>query len=362
MLETVRAALIWEMKREPAKNPEAERLPGAPSRATALIAAFTAILWSAGLGAQVASTPDSDVPSLEDRKLGQPYLEDGERVIYGRALPFLAQQVIDLGFELPRPYGAQLIGYWQEQDLILDNLSLSIDGGEYQDIDFVDFGIPTVENTTAQAKLDAWLLPFMNVYVSLGQFTGDGTIPLAVEGRDLLDFLGLGRLCGGGVLEPAFCSRILTAVAEPEYNGDAVAMGMNLAMGWSDYFVTLPISYAWTDVDIINETVTAWNISPRIGYLHEFRNAGSIALYTGATWLKAEVDLSGTVVFDTPGSGIAEIGDQTTLDFVIRQSNRDRWNYLLGFNWELSRAWSLQAEVGFGGSRENAIVSGTYRW
>ncbi|MEJ2255665.1 MAG: hypothetical protein P8X98_01435 [Woeseiaceae bacterium] len=331
------------------------------SASIALVAGL-ALAWSAGAAAQMGSAPGSDVASLEERELGQPYTEDGERVIYDRALPFLAQQVIDLGFEMPRPYGAQMIGYWQEQDLILDNLSVSIDGGEYQDIDFVDFGTPSVENTTAQAKLDAWLFPFMNVYVSLGQFTGDGAIPLAVEGRDLLEFLGLGRLCGGGVLEPAFCSRILTTVAEPEYKGDAVALGMNLAMGWEDYFVTIPISHAWTDVDIINETVTAWNISPRIGYLHSFENAGSIALYTGATWLKAEVDLSGTAVFDTAGSGIAEIGDATTLDFVIRQRNRDRWNYLVGFNWELSRAWSLQAEVGFGGSRDNAIVSGTYRW
>jgi hypothetical protein len=78
----------------------------------------------------MGSAPGSDVASLEERELGQPYTENGERVIYDRALPFLAQQVIDLGFELPRPYGAQFIGYWQEQDLILDNLSVSIDGRE----------------------------------------------------------------------------------------------------------------------------------------------------------------------------------------------------------------------------------------
>jgi hypothetical protein len=106
-----------------------------------LFAACTTILWSAGVGAQVASTPGADVASLEDRELGQPYLENGKRVIYDRALPFLAQEVIDLGFELPRPHGLQLIGYWQEQELILDNLSISVDGGDYQDIDFVDFGI-----------------------------------------------------------------------------------------------------------------------------------------------------------------------------------------------------------------------------
>lgn len=323
-----------------------------------------AVLLSPGPASaqQGNSPPGSRVASLEERKLGEGYTEDGERVIWGRALPFLAQEVIDLGFELPNPYGAQLIGYWQEQDLILDNLSVAIDGGEFQDIDFVDFGRPSVENTTAQAKLDAWLFPFMNVYATFGSFTGDGIIPLAVEGRDLLDFLGLGRLCSGGLLEPAFCSRILSATAEPDYEGDALAVGMNLAMGWDDYFVTLPISHAWTDVDIIEETVTAWNISPRIGYLHETKRGGTVAFYTGATWLKTEVDLTGSVTFDTSESNIPGIGDETTLDFVIRQRNRDRWNYLVGVNWEINRAWSLQAEAGFGGSRDNVIASGTYRW
>ena len=57
-----------------------------------LFAACTTVLWSAGVGAQVASTPGADVASLEERELGQPYLENGERVIYDRALPFLAAQ------------------------------------------------------------------------------------------------------------------------------------------------------------------------------------------------------------------------------------------------------------------------------
>lgn len=45
-----------------------------------------------------------------------------------------------------------------------------------------------------------------------------------------------------------------------------------------------------------------------------------------------------------------------------RRRNRDRWNYHEGFSRELSRDWSLQAEIGFGGSRDNAMVSGAYRW
>lgn len=311
--------------------------------------------------AQSAHTPPTVVPSLEERKLGEPYTEDGNAILYDRALPFLAQEVLDLGFELPNPYGAQLIGYWQEQDLVLDNLEISINDGPLQAIDFVDFGTPSVENTTGQLKFDAWLFPFMNVYASVGKITGDGTIPLAIEGRDLLDYLGLGGLCGG-LLEPELCRKTLNTVARPDYEGDTFVLGTNLAMGWDDYFVTLPISYAWSDVNIINETVTALNVSPRFGILRDGREWGSLAMYVGATWLEAEVDLSGTVSFDTSGGGVDEVGDMLTIDFVIRQKNKDRWNYLAGFNWELSKTWQLQAEAGFGGSRSNFIASATYRW
>ena len=62
-----------------------------------------------------------------------------------------------------------------------------------------------MENTTAQAKLDAWLFPFMNVSVGPGQFTVDGAIPLAVESRDLLEFRP--RL-------PEFCRKVSHAVLQ----------------------------------------------------------------------------------------------------------------------------------------------------
>ncbi|MEM1190848.1 MAG: hypothetical protein AAGI72_20115 [Pseudomonadota bacterium] len=303
------------------------------------------------------------IPSLDERPLGEPLTEDGEPVTYDRALPLLAQQVLDLGFELPNPYGIQLIGYWQEQDLELDKLSIAINGGQEQPIEFVDFGVPSVSNSSEQLKLDAWLFPFMNVYTSIGKFRGDGTIPLAIEGRDLLDFLGLGGLCGGGPFEPAFCERLLTATARPDYRGESITLGVNLAAGWDDYFVTLPISHAWTDVDIVSNSVTAWNISPRIGRLIDLKpGLGSIAAYLGATWLDSEVDLAGTVAFDTSSSGIDGLDDLTTIDYVIRQRNKDQWNYLAGFSWEINKRWMLQAEAGFGGSRENYIGSITYRW
>ncbi len=293
-------------------------------------------------------------PTLEERELGEPNLDDeGERVIWHRKLPFLAQQVVDLGFELPNPYGVALISANIRQDLILDNLVIGINGPPDREIDFVDFGTPSVENSAQQLKLDAWILPFLNVFSTVGVFDGDATIPLKIEGSDLFP-----QLCAITPNTPV-CVRTYSAVARPRYEGTNVALGINLAMGWDRFFVALPVTYAWTDVDIIDNTVTALNITPRIGMTGGMGDRGSVAVFVGATYLRAEVDIEGTVDLDTPGG---PNGDVTTLAFRISQRNKDRWNYLLGLNWDLNKRWSVMAEAGFGGSRENFIGGVTYRF
>jgi hypothetical protein len=293
-------------------------------------------------------------PTLEERDLGEPNIDDdGERVIWHRKLPFLAQQVVDLGFELPNPYGVAIIPARIRQDLILDNLAIGINGPADREIDFVDFGTPSVENSVLQLKLDAWILPFLNVFATVGGFSGDGTIPLKFEGSDLFP-----QLCTITPNAPA-CVRTYSAVAKPRYEGTNIAIGINLAMGWDRFFVALPVTYAWTDVDIIDNTVTALNITPRIGMTGDMGDRGTVAVFVGATYLRAEVDIGGEIALDTPGG---PDGDVTTLAFRISQRNKDRWNYLLGFNWDLNKNWSVMAEAGFGGSRENFIGGVTYRF
>jgi len=293
-------------------------------------------------------------PTLEDRDLGEQNIDDtGERVIWKHKLPFLAQQVVDLGFELPNPYGVAIIPARIRQDLILDNLAIGINGPPDREIDFVDFGTPNVENSVLQLKLDAWVLPFLNVFTTVGGFDGNGTIPLKLEGSDL--FPGLCEVTPGAPL----CVRTYSAIAVPKYEGSNISLGMTVAMGWDRFFFALPITYAWTDVDIINETVTALNITPRIGMTGDMGERGTVAVFLGATYLRAEVDITGEIDFETPGG---PDGDITTLAFRISQRNKDRWNALLGFNWEMNKTWSVMAEAGFGGSRENFIGGVTYRF
>lgn len=292
-------------------------------------------------------------PTLEERELGEANLDaDGDKILWDHPLPFLAQDVIDLGFDLPLPFGIAIIPGWVQQDLILDQLAIAVNDGPKTDIDFVDFGTPQVQNTTMQLKLDAWVFPFMNVYATVGVLDGKGAIPIKIEGQDLFP-----AVCNVSPNLP-ICVRTFSEVANIDYTGENVAVGVNLAMGWKEYFVTLPITYAWTDVNIIDTTVTALHISPRFGMTSTTANGGLLSAFVGATYLDAEVDLAGTVAFDTPGG---PGGDITTVDFEINQRNKDKWNYVLGFNWDISKKWSVMLESGFGGSRQNFISGITYR-
>ena len=301
-------------------------------------------------------------PTLEDRDLGQPFESpDPERRVWKRALPFLAQKVIDLGFDLPNPYGVSLIGARIRQDLVLDGLEVAIDGGEREPIDWVDFGQPSAEQSTVQAKADAWIFPFMNLYAIAGRIDGKANLQLGVPGDELLGFLGLGALCNPPIGQPIeICRRTLTTDARLSYNGNNVGVGINLAMGWDRFFVTIPMTYVWSDVNLVDTTIEALNISPRLGVTGDVGEMGVIAAFIGATYLDADIDLTGSFSFDT--SGVPGLGDSTTLDFKINQRNKDKWNYLVGANWDISRHWSVMVEAGVGGSRENLITGFTYRW
>ena len=293
-------------------------------------------------------------PTLEYRELGEPNVDsDGERVIWKYRLPFLAQQVIDLGFELPNPYGVAIIPARIRQDLILEDLAISVNGEPERIFDFIDFGTPSVENNVLQLKLDAWVFPFLNVFTTVGVFDGDASIPLKFEGTELFP-----NLCAITPNAPV-CVRTYSVIAEPGYEGTNISLGINLAMGWDRFFVALPITHAWTDVDIINETVTALNITPRIGMTGDMGKRGTVAVFMGATYLRTEVDIAGEVDIETPGG---PNGDVTTLALRVSQRNKDRWNGLLGFNWDMNKNWSVMAEAGFGGSRENFIAGATYRF
>jgi hypothetical protein len=280
--------------------------------------------------------------------------EDAPR-IWEHRLPFLAQKVIDEGYDLPLPYGIGVTYANVNQDMLLSGLEVGINGREKTPFEFVAFSDANAENDTGQLKIDAWLFPFMNVFALLGKIDGVARMDVLLDGNGMLDQLD--ATCGGfppNPLCPILRDKTFTLPIETSFSGTTYGIGTILAGGWHNWFVAIPITFTYADMDSTDTDGIALTVTPRFGRSIHMGQWGNLSLFTGGNYLDAELEVAGTV--STPD-------DLIVIDYTIEQKNEDKWNLLVGGNWDINRRWSFSAEYnGFIGSREAFIMSLTSRF
>ena len=87
-----------------------------------------------------------------------------------RKLPFYADEVRKLGFELPKTYGLGFAGHYQRQDI--DMQGFTVQGIDVtKDLPLIDPFGSEVESEifTGQLRADMWVLPFLNVSLLVGE-------------------------------------------------------------------------------------------------------------------------------------------------------------------------------------------------
>jgi hypothetical protein len=293
---------------------------------------------------------------------------DGSNITrkWNHKLPFMAQKVVDMGYHLPNPYGFSGIYSSTKQNLTLSDLRISF--GADPDvpqtaIPFVTFQQSKADARAWEAKSDAWLFPFMDAYLIGGRVDGSALVPIIVPGEAALKALlpTLGALCdkpAGFPGRPEACDKDFVILDNANYTGTNYGFGINLAGGWKNFFVAIPVSYVWSHLSNTSTRVTALNASARVGFSVQPKHTGMLSFYTGVTYLDTEQDIEGIFKIDT---GIPDIGE-VDINYTIHQQGAEPWNYLVGFNWTLTPNWWVQAEVGFGGQRSDFVTSLTYRW
>ena len=273
--------------------------------------------------------------------------------IWERKLPFLAQKVVDLGYDLPLPYGIGITYANVSQSLSLSGLKVGFNGGGKEDFDFVSFENGRANNDTVQLKLDAWLFPFMNVFVMLGRVDGKAPLDVILDGNGMLDQLGIS--CSGPAPNP-LCAKLedqtITLPIEAPYSGNTYGVGTVLAGGWNNWFVAIPMSFTYADMDTTDTEGISITITPRAGRILNLNKWGNLSLFGGGNYFDTELTITGSI-------GIEGL----TIDYTVEQKNEDKWNLLIGGNWNINERWSWSAEYnGFIGSRDAFITSFGFRF
>ncbi|MBN2056331.1 hypothetical protein JW905_15520 [bacterium] len=217
--------------------------------------------------------------------------------------------------ELPLPFGLCLNFYTQTQRY--DLIDLKVNGAE---IPLENLPSTRVDNSLQEynVKLDAWLLPFLNLYGLAGGVTGENQVSLGDP---------LGRI---GV----------------EYEGFIYGGGIVLAAGCRNFFFSVNTALTAAELDTSYSSIRAWVLTPLVGYAR-----GPMSIWVGATQQQAEEHHKGDITIPIFGK----------VTYEVELEERHPWNVLAGARWAFTPRWQVDVEGGFG-ERRHLIAGVNYRF
>lgn len=243
-------------------------------------------------------------------------------VVAESRLPFLKDKVGDA--ELPRPWGIGIDFYTMDQNYDIEYLQFDLPGVTLDDPSLL--GV-TNEVQHFDVKIDAWLLPFLNVFAVIGHLESDTIIDLSKAPVQGLPF-PLGKL-------------------PVNTDGTVMGLGFTLAYGNENWFTTLTTTRTETSLGgSFDSNVDSTTIQPRIGLVR-----GPWQYWIGGLYLDTEETHTGVVQLPVLGA--------VPFDVVLGSS--DEWNTTLGARHVFSEHADLTFEVGFG-DRDHTLFNFTYRF
>jgi hypothetical protein len=256
-----------------------------------------------------------------------------------RKLPFYADEVRKLGFELPKTYGIGLIGLWQNVDIDLFDVTV---GGisVVEDIPLIDaLGSKFSSNIKSlQVRGDMWILPFLNLSVVGGNLKTDTDVTL----RFTPTFQKIYKLKTGEDL-PEFVDFPSNTTAQ------TLGFGLTTGLQYENLIFTASATYAWA---LTNETESKINTLILLGMVgYDFGDLGMQVL-TGVQYQKTDRMVLGRI-FPEGRPDPVEFGIGIDIEETM---------FLLGINKDIGRNWNLNAFGGLNGTRSSFMAGFGYRW
>ena len=245
------------------------------------------------------------------------------------ALPIWGDAARQQGHVLPLPFGIAANVMVMRQQYHVQRINLAIGKTRFSLPSSVAHDVEGRNNSFIM-RFDAWVFPFLNVYLLSGYTEGETTTDVVI---------------------PLTRRRAIAFPFKLKYEGPTYGGGCTVAGGMRRWFVACDINYTETDLDIADSSISALVIAPRVGRRYGYGPVRG-ALWIGGMYQDIEQTIAGTARlpwFPQP------------VDFDVKQRAERPWNMTLGTQWELNHHWDLVVEAGCFGRRQLMATIG-YRF
>lgn len=258
-------------------------------------------------------------------------------------LPIWGDKLREMGYDLPIPVGFGI--YMNSQDVeyvASDDFSVGAVGGvldprgkgsEYL-IPAEDVSIKG-QDKSIQMRLDAWVLPFLNLYVLAGYTKGD---------KDIVADLSNATRNG----KPFSLDVALPLKLEYEaYNygfGGVLATQFQVIDDVNPLIVTLAGATTRSNTTVTDSVIKTNIASLRVGQRYEVPH-GKLAILLGYQYQKISQNISGSI--DNLSAGGIDLAEQ--LEFNVDLENKDTSNMSLAavYDFGPQNKWNIMAEYSF---------------
>lgn len=213
---------------------------------------------------------------------------------------------------LPLPLGFDVtyVKQWNKQLFTSNEVTFN---DTTLDIPSSDFSLLDTSSSNVVGILDAWVLPFMNIYGVGGYTTGELEFTVSVP--------QLGNA---------------SAPVKRKYHGYTVGGGAVLGGAYNQMFLLCDITYVTTGLNIFNNNIETFVVAPRFGVEHVLGPLkGTISV--GANWYRQSSLRSST--FNVAGRD---------LDIRFRVEEKNPWNGAAALRVVLFHRFDVAISGGFG--------------
>lgn len=347
-----------------------------------------------------------------NKEVGKKYeaeIDSLKKTEYPYSLPILGKQAAAKGYNLPYSAGIGAQYFWQQSDIIINNLKVGFNNGEMYEMDDVirfDKAVATVGAVTVRP--DFWLFPFLDVY---------GIFGYGAASTDV----GFGLWVPDSNNVP---TEILSSGSKIEFNAPTAGFGLTPTFGVAGMWIALDMNFTWTDVPQLEKPANAFVFGPRIGKTFNFKKDNcNIAVWAGGFRVSLSSGTSGSVNladvlpvedlnakvdqgyqrldqvqgdldawwggltqmeqakpsnkarYEAASAAIEKAGEilvsaenavngisTSTVQYSMDKRPKDKWNFILGSQFQLNKHWMIRAEAGFLSSRTQFIMGLQYRF